>query len=356
MKANKCTSSKLLILAAIVAMVFTSCSNEDVIDTTEATGEELLLGFTTYVGRASVMDQDALRATGFQVLAWNTGGINWENWTGNKENSNFMTDQDVSWNTGNGAWEYSPIKYWPGKYDATNYGKVSFFGYAPATIGVTEAKGTNGANPTITFTTPATAAGQVDLVADMLPDLAYGNGDVKFQFEHLLSKIGFAAKLADEYANTEVTVTGLKIKYITDKIKNNGVYTFTETNTAATIWGAPGTQTYMSDDDEILTSGSLVLNNSTSLALNANNQFLMLIPQTPATGDITAELSYDITTSDGTDGRSETVKYTIFIKLPSIAWQPGKQYTYTFSLTLNPVIFDTNIGVADWDDETLVRI
>jgi hypothetical protein len=349
MKANKCTSSKLLILAAIVAMVFTSCSNEDVINTTEATGEELALGFSTYVGnstlRASVMDKDALQAKGFHVLAWKTDGASW---SGSASAPDFMNDVEVTWN--GSAWTYNPIKYWPGKYDGTNYGKVSFFGYAPATTGVAAAAGTATTNPTITFTTQDVAANQVDLVADMLLDEYYTSSSktVKFQFEHLLSKIGFSAKLDAEYADTEVKVTGLTIKYVDDAIKKDGIYTFATDNTVATIWGAPGTQTYMSDDDEILTSGSVVLDNSASLALNANDKFLMLIPQTPEADYMIAELSYTIKTGN------DWVSYTIQASLPEVTggWLPGKQYTYTFSLTLNPVIFDTAITVSEWADGT----
>jgi hypothetical protein len=351
MRMMKCTG-KLLMIAAVAALTFASCSNEAVIDASDAAGEDLAIGFGTYVGnsslRAAVTDKTALQGAGagFYVLAWQTGGLNWSAYTPTAT-PNFMAGAsnvgvNVTW--GGAAWEYTPLKYWPGKYDGTNYGKVTFFGYAPKTSDVVVAT-SSGSDPKITFTTQDAASNQVDLVADMLPDqtaTTISGGKVKFEFDHLLSKIGFNARLSAQCSGATVKITGLTIKYKSSTITKGGSYLFTETNTAGTIWTVDPSS-YMTADDAISTV-SVTLDNSASPTASAidNGNFLMLIPQTPAAGDMVAELKYTVEVG------SETQSYTIQALLPSVAWLPGKQYTYTFVLTLNPVIVDVDTNVNAW--------
>ncbi|MDR1369008.1 MAG: fimbrillin family protein [Dysgonamonadaceae bacterium] len=342
---TKCTG-KLWMIATIAAMTFASCSNEEVIDT-PATGEELALSFGTYVGnstlRASATDLLALKASGagFYVLAWETGATLWASYPV-PATPNFMNDVNVSWS--GSAWNYSPVKYWPGKDGSGNYGKVSFFGYAPKTSSVAVAA-SGGSDPEITFTTPDLAADQIDLLADVLTDLTYNTspmnlGKVNFQFEHLLSKIGFNAKLAAQYTDATVTVTKLEITYAANKIKKDGIYEF-----LADSWTPTGLTMSGTDPVSGASDISVTLNNSSSPTASAidNGNYLILLPQATAANDITAELSYTVT-NGGTPKN-----YTIEVGLPAVTWLSGKQYTYTFNLTLNSVVFDPNITVDNWD-------
>ncbi|MDR1369002.1 MAG: fimbrillin family protein [Dysgonamonadaceae bacterium] len=353
---NKMTkrTGKLWMIAAIAAMTFASCSTEEVIFTADTTGEELALSFSPYVGnsalRTSITNLTALQATGFNVLAWKTDATAWASYA-HEANANFMLGPDsrgvaVTWETS--SWSYTPVKYWPGKYDTSNYGKVTFFGYAPKTSDIVAAgqAGTGDTrNPTISFTTQALSTNQIDLVADMLPDQNFNTnaGKVKFEFDHILSKIGFSAKLAAEYSTATVKVTKLTVKYPADKIKNTGTYTFATDNSIGGIWTTGST--YMSGNDDILTSATIQLNNSSASVID-NGNYLMLIPQATELGNIIAELSYTITTG------GETIPYTIQANLPAVTWLPGRQYVYTFVLTLNSVLFDTLITVNGWEAGT----
>ena len=54
--------------------------------------------------------------------------------------------------------------------------------------------------------------------------------------DHLLSQIKFQAKLKAQYTGaTKITVTGFKLSFATNKIKNAGTYTF-NTNNTDNIW------------------------------------------------------------------------------------------------------------------------
>jgi hypothetical protein len=256
-------------------------------------------------------------------------------------------------------WYYTPIKYWPGKVNAAgDYGKVTFFGYNPNdAVNVDVTTTGTAVTPKITFTCPAAVTNQFDLVADMLPDQTsqtVATGKVNFVFDHLLSKIGFNAKLNEFYTGSTVKVKSLTVNYTANKIISQATYNFREDNTANTIWTAVSSN-FMSGSDNIFSTGEteVELNNNAAGAnaytvakqIHADNKFLMLIPQAAyADGDITATLIYTITTGDAIS------EYTIIAKLPVIAggWLPGKQYTYTFNLTLSPVIFDTDISVNNW--------
>ncbi|MDR1369299.1 MAG: fimbrillin family protein [Dysgonamonadaceae bacterium] len=352
-KMTKCTG-KLWMIAAIAAMTFASCSTEEIMDTPEATSEELALNFSSYVGnptlRASEMSQNSLKSTGFNVIAWKTEAANWDA-ASHATTPDFMpvgSTKGVAVLWGSDRWSYTPVKYWPGKYNATDYGKVSFFGYSPVSA-VTSLETPEDANPKLTVTIPNANADQKDLVADMLPNQAYNTsyGRVNFAFDHLLSKIHFAAKLAYDYGdNVEVNLTKLSITYVENQIKNTGTYTFTETNTGTGLWSL-GT-TYMSGTDVIFTAGEGAgpeLSHTPYPPLEFTEIYnLILLPQAAPASGMTASLSYTVTT----DGA--TIPYSVFVGLPAITWLPGKQYTYIFNLSLNSVEFDTEITVGGWTD------
>ena len=73
---------------------------------------------------------------------------------------NFMYNQEVTKAVGNGAWSYSPAKYWP----VNTNDKISFFAYAPRNAsGVTPSATSKTGYPELTYTVPAAEASQTDL-------------------------------------------------------------------------------------------------------------------------------------------------------------------------------------------------
>jgi hypothetical protein len=307
------------------------------------------------------MDADGLKTSGFTVLAYYTGVTKWANYTA-PANPDFMNDQTVTWNGTSGAWEYTPPKYWPRKdndnTDGDDWGNVTFFAFSTATDAIASADGVASSNPKITFTTPETAAEQVDLVAAVVTDASGGtnNGKVKFDFKHILSKIGFAAKLAEDDGDaTEVKVKSLKVN-TGGKVGKSGTYTFKSDNTIAD-WSLTTSSFLGGNGDELYSNSSgLTLTTTPQDLCNLANpkSYLMLIPQELNAGDMSVDLEFDvITTAGGTGGGTSTSTSTIKADLPVISggWKAGKAYTYNLVVTLTGVEFDTPT-VAGWDAGT----
>ena len=147
-------------LAMATMLVGTGCSSDDVVNDYSP---QNAIQFGTYVGRdaqgrASVIDTDGLKTTGFGVFAYHTAG----NYA-NTAKPNFMYNEKVEFN--NKAWEYTPVKYWPNN----TADRVSFFAYAPYVETnaddnfVFSANNTAG-DPTITYTVNNTVKSQEDLL------------------------------------------------------------------------------------------------------------------------------------------------------------------------------------------------
>jgi hypothetical protein len=302
------------------------------------------------------------------VLAYYTEGADWSAYTA-PATPNFMSSQTVTWNPANsGSWEYSPIKYWPRSGDS--WGKVTFFG--ASTVTGMSFYGAEGSNPKIAFTTQAAVANQVDLVADVVLNATGGtnSGKVLFQFDHILSKIGFTAQLDKTYSDVTVNVTSLRVYYKTNTVYSTGTYTFNTANdddnsNSATNNLTFGNWAYTSaayfakandgQGDQVF-SGTQALSAS-AVSLSGTNNYLMLIPQKRSVsgnidaGDVYVELAYSVIYPGSP---ALTVLNLAKINLPVVTggWLPGKAYTYNFKLTLNPVVFDTGIIVNPWTDGT----
>jgi hypothetical protein len=352
------TARSAFILFIVLAL--SSCATEEVVDPVTVVEDEAnAISFGTFLDRtpiapaaspsgikplATVLDKIGLQnGDGFTVLAYTTQLVDWTSFTP-PATPDFMSSQTVTWNST--VWEYDPIKYWPKAGDA--WGKVTFFGYS--TVDGATATGVASSNPKIAFTTNAAAASQVDLVADADFNVTKetAGGKVKFNFDHILSKIGFTAKLAESYSPATVTITSLRVYYTANKVNSSGTYTFSNTDNKADVNWALGT-TYFANQPTIGT-GDPIFSDIQELSTSSENlsgtaNYLMLIPQTPAVSDMYVELAYNVAYSDGS-----TVNNLSKINLPAISggWKSGMAYTYNFTLTLNPVVFDTLIDVNDW--------
>lgn len=342
-----------LFIAALSLVVLAGCSSEDKVGTLVAKSDNAIT-FGTYVGKqtkASIMDDTQLQSTGFNVIATYTSEKDWAT-AGATTAPNFMYDQAVTY--ADSKWSYTPIQYWPNEQNETgDLGKVTFFAYSPKTTGITtiSEKSAKGA-PTIKLTVSDDIDKQIDLVADMVTDLTKTNttidgvtvnaGTVKFKMDHLLSQIKFQAKLKAQYAGaTKITVTEFKLSFTADKIKNEGTYTFSTDNTKSSIWSL-GTTTHKTAIEK--TDLNAELNNTATPTATDLLNPMFLIPQTYTTGDITAVISYTVTTAAG------EVNNVKKIDLPVVTggWIPSKKYLYTFEIELQ----DVTVGVesADWSD------
>lgn len=334
---------KILLPLVSVMALFCACTENEVVDSPSSD----LVSFGTYVGqttRASSVGLTELKEQHFTVAASYTGADTWAT-AGGAATLNFMYNDPVTWNAGAGAgaWKYEHMKYWP------QAGYVSFFAYSPqASANVAFSNAAIAGIPSFTYTVPDAVADQEDLLADQRTDQTRATGTVGFTFDHLLSKIGFKGTLAGTYGAV-VKVTDFEVGYAASSIINKAVYAFADDNTVSDIWTPSASDYHTVGSQSVLKTGGVTLS-TIAAQLNANDKFMMLLPQAVAAEKLTAKITYTVTYTDGT-----VVTNVESIKLPACTWEPGKQYTYNFNITLSKVVFDA-IVVTPWGDAKIAEI
>lgn len=334
-----------------LSILFAACTKNEVSKLDNESSE--IVGFGSYVGltKGAPMDNAALKAAGFKAFAAYTIGDDWAV-AANSATLNFMYDETVTYSDN---WSYENMKYWPDYYNSTDYGKVTFFGYSPISVGEGGAKllvhseanaiGT----PSFVYANPDCCADQIDLVADMLPDLTKANGLVKFQFDHILSKISFHAKLKQKYDDATVTIKTVTLTYGENAVRSKMKYTYATDNSVQGIWTPTEGDTYHSGSD-VVVSSDVVLDNEGAESyqmLNDNDHYMMLIPQSTTEGALNVKIEYEVKSGDGNNASVVNNVYKGVI--PSISLLPGRQYQLNYIFELNKVIFD-DIQVGEWDD------
>lgn len=228
---------KSIIFAAVAAIVLAGCSkNETYVVNTEKDA----VSFGAYSGRTLTkagptddMNLDALKDLGFGVFATYSGTADYSEAT-----NDFMYNQLVNFD--GSAWTYSPIKYWPNPTNgqAADDQKVSFFAYAPYadpeaaaadnSYGITgfSIDGTTKHNMlSYTFSKDKP---NVDLmwgyktksgdpaVYTINDNLTRTTDNVKFIFQHLLSKLGGSQEgnpgTPNPYDDASYVANGLVVK------------------------------------------------------------------------------------------------------------------------------------------------
>ena len=141
---------KKVFLFAAAAALLAACSSNDLSETAKApqtAAAEGSVGFDVYTQKANTragwagsLTTDKLKennatlyssANGFGVFGYYTDNNEYEQ----RSLPNFMYNQNVKWNSGTTAWEYSPVTYWPNEYGSNavsdDQDKLTFFAYAP---------------------------------------------------------------------------------------------------------------------------------------------------------------------------------------------------------------------------------
>ena len=257
----------------------------------------------------------------------------------------FMFAQRIVYN--DSTFSYSPTKYWP------QTGDVNFYAWTPntsANLTVTNPLTKDSIGyPVFTYTVNSTIANQEDVLVAAAEDQDGTIGNVNFQFAHALTKVGFCARTAGDYAASGVTV---KIMSITlNHIVNSGSFSFEKysMNYVDSVWWTPTASSTATYVPNIGASTGAVIgyygNNYTYMELPTSNQFLLMIPQSfddNAQANIT--IIYKILYSDGT----ATQTFTKVIPLQgTISWVPGSYVNYAIKISLDVVTF-TGV-VTDWN-------
>lgn len=199
-------------------------------------------------GIVGIIDNERLKTTAFGVFAQHTGNDDWQTYTKTVP-FNFMWNQQVTWDTENSFWTYSPVKYWPndnqpaddkGAQGSQPHSYLNFFAYAPYVNVANPGEGfdvkdvdenhddkpdndgivavsANSANVNASYIyyrtsndSPFNPDESVDLLWATQQDLwkmkssgeGYVNGQVNLPFRHALSKLEITVKtLIDRTAN-----------------------------------------------------------------------------------------------------------------------------------------------------------
>ncbi|MDR2809077.1 MAG: fimbrillin family protein [Tannerellaceae bacterium] len=354
---------KLFFPAVVIAAItLASCAKQDVLDEHSSRFVKPIL-FDAFVGKsmgvntkASILKldgQNSLQVNGFIVQAYNTDNLSWNSFTPTVV-ATFMKDQVVTCDIvpSPPIWEYIPIKYWP-----ADNGKVTFFAYGASGASSSVPNGlsaftggtSQGVAPKFDFTVNNAVASQVDLVADALFDRAsnINGGKVNLVFDHILAKVAFSAKMAQNYTGATVIVKDMQLGFSATAIQTNGKFAFDGTGTTLGAWTLGITpKTYIPTDYQDLYTGSGVTLGTAAKEINDADKYLMVLPeQTIATNALTVKLQYTIQTG------AETVTYNVVKPLPAVTLAMGKQYTFNFTFTLTEVGF-AGITVSAWSDGT----
>lgn len=323
---------KSVYLIGLAAALLTACSENDSFDGTDVNNE---VAFETYVGkqtRATVTTIDNLND--FGVYAYVTPE--------SAAQIQLMDNEKVS--KSGSSWSYSNIKYWP------ENDKVNFYAYAPYNdVAISNYSST--AN-TFDYTVPVLSSAQKDLIgATAIQKSKDSNsGKVGLVFKHLLSRIGFNAKLSDSYG-AKVTVTGLEVIYA-NGVDSKNTFTFTSTDDSngtneAGSWSATAGSQYTADANSGQLCTSSVEMTTTSQSLNTADTYLMLLPQSVAASDVQVKITYTV----DYENPAATVTNEKVINLPATTWAMGKAYTYNFDISLTGIEF-ADITVDNWGDDS----
>lgn len=361
---------KLALAAISVAIMFTSCSKEDVIKNSENSLQNQI-GFSAIGSNAQTKATPITSATIADFAAFAFSGQTY--FMGGNATAGVKVSKTAA-----GVWDYNEKAYWP-KSDLLDFYAVSpWHDNTDNTI-----YGWNVSNAEQKITYKAQNEFGAD-VANSNVDVMYGiatsqaattnNGTVKFNFKHILSQVLFKAKV--QYASMSVDVNNITIC----NVKDAGEFTFpvsTEDKKAEEVVATTGnnwnTTAGSYSNFQVTPFETTVTVNSTTDAewLSNTANPIMLIPQTLTKWDVANEATKSIESADAAN--LSYVKIDCTIKQNGVvlfsgdlyvpfgdSWEPGRCYIYTLIFgggydvhgdpVLRPIEFDAE--VTEWVDAT----
>ena len=194
---------KKILFAALAALAITSCSQNEIDGIDNGTPKSKNeIGVNTIVkksSRATVTSNSSFTSFKLHAYIIKSSDIATSGW------GNAYMD-GIEYKGGQGNWTTtSGTFYWP-------ITEMQFFGY---TDDVTyTAPASSSAYPTISYTLPDTPADQKDIIVAYSKDITKpSDNTLNLTFQHILTRINFAAKLADSnytYTVESITITGAK--------------------------------------------------------------------------------------------------------------------------------------------------
>lgn len=366
---------KFYFLAALAALVMTSCSNdkEDVVVSAKRSDA---VAFDTYLARTKATALTTLTSiqtagAGFGVYAYDQGTLPVVDYTNSFVAPNFFANQQVTYNNPN--WEYSNIKYWPNNPGAM----LSFYAYAPYNSGITTDVTSNPRlilngdynGPALQYKMPAALADGVDLcwgqenggiLAPVNKTKPAVGDKIKFNFKHALSRLGFNIQVFNDEATdgtghvdgttASPIKSGTTIKVQSLKLIGNfatsGILSLYDGK-----WDAPIANTAEYELNGVLnptiSAGLKDSDAKTEIPLfEDENTYVLMIPG----GTFKIQITYDVETIDPNlpDGKS-VVRNTITSDQAFKA-QAGVATNYHLNLGMTTVKFDASL--VEWNTPT----
>ena len=320
---------KSYLMMAAAATMFAACTQTDFVN--EVPETEQAIGFDNYVAkstRAEITDEAALSTEGgFVVWGWKTPTTTPLDWTAAKATQIF-NKQVVS--GGDGAWTYSPTKYWD------KNSTYNFYAAAPANPTSGTYACTDAANGMITITGVKSGLAKAVGTEDFLIDRdgaksvsGYHTGNhakVELEFNHVMAKVSIQLKrnVTENITVNSITMSGWN--------SNEGKFVQTLTVT-------PGVDNISEWSMTTGTAGTVTFNQgyalTTDAAVAVEDSYIM-VPQT--VGTLTFTLDYTITYTDGVVENFKSQTGT----LTAQTWGTDTHTTYTIKVGPEPIEFEVN--------------
>lgn len=258
----------------------------------------------------------------------------------------------------NNVWKDETTSYyWP------KGGSLTFFAYSLNSKSLTDKSGTGRHFVCINDPAQYGIHGTLDLdsepntdflVAEIASDKTANKEVYKFNgvptlFKHKLSRVKFAVKKKDDYANTTITLNSITFKNLVYGM----TYTQYQKDAAKGIYTPdylfPGTKR----TDQEYTKTAFEVSSSTAFAPvpDGNEVRYIYIPQnfkdvTDVTKIATIEVKYTVIFPNGfQEARTKTLN----VKDIFDSWEIGKRYTFNLIFSLDEIKWAPAIG--DWEDE-----
>lgn len=311
--------------------------------------------------RGTSLTQAQLCKDGFGIFAFYTKEKPWTEYSSSAGEPNFINNTKATSSDNGSTWAYSPRKYWP--HDQQD--KVSFFAYAPYHASQTISGTTIGYDITRDVDLCWSTSDTRDLNQNTQTATS---GKVKFTFRHALARIGFTVQAkTDNVAGLKEGVT-IRIKelILTSPADNTGAGTgvfhksgmlnlFNQSDNAA--WTSKSAETAKIDLNHTDFAGKaadgLTLNKAnatTAVKLNAEDGYVMVIPQDLSTTGFNVILKYEVELKDLLGIIYSTYTNT-GVATVKVNLQDGQAYTLNMTIDIETATFDADIiSIVPWED------
>ncbi len=305
------------------------------------------------ITRGAELTNTSIRTEGFGIFAYHTETSVWN--PTQHSVPDFMNNTKVTYS--GGAWSYTPLKYWPHNQSE----KVSFFAYAPHVVGQSIT------GSTLAFQVAQEIDNQIDLSwsSNETINLNKNTSVVEFAFKHALARIGFTVKVDVDGASPIPATVEFRIKNVTagfdldpSDSQQEGFYTQGNLNLHNTadvpVWTDKSGYCSFSLAPRHFVGGDIegfaLTDENTAQAqkLNADNAYIMVIPQDFGTNGFNISVEYEVILTD--KNGHEYQRYTQTGRgVVKTDLEAGKTYTINITTGISKSSVEL-ISITKWEN------